>query len=57
MINWLRNHKFEAHLTSFSLMILVSVGLYHTANTGMKSLTWILLGVFALTNILAMAIK
>jgi hypothetical protein len=57
MISWLRTHRFEAHLISFGLMILVSVGLYITVNTGLKGLTWVLLGVFALANVLAMAIK
>jgi hypothetical protein len=57
MISWLRTHRFEAHLISFGLMILVSVGLYITVNTGLKGLTWVLLGVFSLANVLAMAIK
>ena len=57
MIHWLRKHKFEAHLTAFSLMILASIGLYIIADAGMMVLIWILIGVFVLANLLAMAIK
>ena len=57
MIYWLRTHKFEAHLISFTLMILASIGLYVAANPGMTVLIWILTGVFVLANLLAMVIK
>ncbi len=57
MIYWLRKHKFEAHLTSFTLMVLASVGLYLAANAGMVVLIWVLLSVFVLANFLAMVTK
>ncbi len=57
MMNWLRTHKFETHLTAFALMIFTSIGLYITANTNLTGLTWILVSVFALANLLAMLIK
>ena len=57
MIQWLRTHKFEAHLLTFSLMILASIGLYITGSSGITLLVWILIGVFVLANIMAMAVK
>ena len=57
MIYWLHKHKFEAHLTSFTLMMLASIGLYFATNSGMAVLIWILLSVFVLANFLAMVIK
>lgn len=57
MIQWIRTHKFEAHLISFALMILASIGLYYAINTDMAVLVWILVSLFALANLLAMVIK
>jgi len=57
MTHWLGTHKFEAHLASFTLMILASVGLYIAVNTSMTILVWILLSVFVLANLLAMVVK
>ncbi len=57
MIQWIRTHKFEAHLISFALMILASIGLYYAINTDMAVLIWILVSLFALANLLAMVIK
>jgi len=57
MINWFRKHKFEVHLTSFTLMILASIGMYNTINISQTGLTWFLLGVFVLANGLAMLVK
>ena len=57
MIQWTRTHKFEAHLICFAMMILASIALYVVINTGMAVLVWILLGLFALANVLAMLVK
>ncbi|MBU0511915.1 MAG: hypothetical protein KJ638_09480 [Chloroflexi bacterium] len=57
MKEWLRAHKFQAHLTAFLLMVIPSVGLYFAANAGVTALIWGLLGVFALGNLLAMVVK
>ena len=57
MINWLHEHKFEAHLGTFTLMILASIGMYITSMAGVFGLIWPLLGVFVLANIIAMAVK
>lgn len=53
MISWIREHKFEAHLAAFLLMVVPSVLLYFSS----VGLIWPLLGIFALGNILAMVIK
>lgn len=57
MINWIKNHKFETHLTAFLLMVIPSVGLYFAANAGVTALIWGLLGVFAFGNLLAIVVK
>lgn len=57
MINWLRAHKFESHLTAFILMVLTPIGLYFAANTDTIGLVWVLLGVFVLANLLAIFLK
>ena len=57
MINWLHEHKFIAHLGTFTLMILASIGMYITTVTGVPGLVWPLLGVFILANFIAMAVK
>ena len=56
-MNWLREHKFEAHLLAFSLMILPAVGLYFAARRGSQSWIWALLGVFVLGNLLAVVVR
>lgn len=53
MISWIRNHKFESHLTAFLLMVIPSI-LFYFLGVG---LVWPLLGIFVLGNILAMVIK
>ncbi len=57
MVNWLRQHKFEAHLFSFALMVLASTGLYATISANQAGWTWIFLAVFILANGTAMLIK
>ena len=57
MIKWLHEYKFEAHLGTFTLMILASIGMYITTMAGVLGLVWPLLGVFILANIIAMAVK
>jgi hypothetical protein len=57
LLKWLREHKFEAHLVIFLLMIIPSMGLYLAAQEDLGSLIWALIGVFSLANLLAMGIK
>jgi len=57
MLTWLQKRKFEVHLTSFVLMVLASVGLYFAASAHVIGLIWGLLGLFALGNLLTMAVK
>lgn len=57
MLNWLRRHKFETHLFSFTLMVLASIGLYATVNTNPAGWTWAFLAVFMVANLAAMLVK
>ncbi len=55
MSAWLKKHKFEAHLTIFTLMVLTSIGLYFAQ--GSKPWTWLLLAGFAGANLLALLVQ
>jgi len=57
MLNWLRRHKFETHLFSFTLMILAAIGLYATIHANPAGWTWAYLAVFILANLVAMLVK
>ena len=57
MISFLRTHKFEAHLLSFSLMVLTSIGMYLVITHYSASQIWVLLGGFVLANFLAIIVK
>jgi len=57
MKSWFRDHKFETHLLSLSLMILASVGMYITLGSSVGVLKWVLIGFFVLANILAITVK
>jgi hypothetical protein len=57
MINWLSQHKFQAHVTAFLMMVLSAIGMIYANNPENVGATWILLGVFAIANGLAMVIK
>jgi hypothetical protein len=57
LLEWLKEHKFEAHLMIFLLMIIPSAGLYLAAQRDAGAWIWVLIAVFALVNILAMGIK
>ncbi len=57
LVTWLRNHKFESHLTAFLLMVFPSVGLYFTLQSKSSAPTWVLLSIFIAGNLLAMLIK
>jgi hypothetical protein len=57
MISWLRKHKFEAHLITFSAMILASIGLYRVVDRAASGLVWPLMAVFILANLAAMFVK
>ncbi len=56
-MNWLREHKFESHLTAFLLMVGPSAVLYFTIQGKADGPIWALLGVFIVGNLLAMVIK
>jgi len=57
MLSFIRTHKFEAHLTVFALMVLMSIGMYLAIDHGAPSLIWVLLGGFVLANLLAIFVK
>ena len=57
MLNWLSNHKFQAHLTAFLLMLIASIGMLFSVRLDSASFTWMLVAVFAAANILAVLIK
>lgn len=56
-INWLREHKFESHLTAFLLMV-IPAGILYTVRSGqLQGIIWLLLGIFVIGNFLAMIIR
>ena len=57
MINWIRKHKFQAHLTAFLLMVFSSLGMLLLIRQESTSFTWLLIAIFAMANILAIFIK
>ena len=57
MTNWLRKHKFGTHLFSFTLMVLASLGLYLSLNAETTGVIYILIGIFAIANLVAMMVK
>ncbi len=57
MMNWIREHKFEAHLAAFLLMVIPSILLYFINRGENVSILWGLIGIFAIGNIFAMIIK
>ena len=57
MINWLSKHKFQAHLSAFLLMVVSSIGMIALMQDQGSPLTWLMIAVFALANILAVFIK
>ena len=54
---WLRAHKFEAHLVVFLGMVVPAALLYPAAQSGQGVWLWALLGVFALANVGAIFVK
>lgn len=57
MITWLKQNKFKAHLLTFSLMVISSIGMIFAASGVGTGLIWGLLAIFALANMMAMFIK
>jgi hypothetical protein len=55
-LSWLRENKFEAHLTAFSLMILSSVGMIIYLRSDASGWFGLPLSLFVLGNLLAMLI-
>ncbi len=56
-LNWLSEHKFQAHLTAFLLIALPSILLYFAAQQNTPGWTWALLGLIALGNLLAICVR
>lgn len=50
--SWLGQHKFEAHLVAFVVMVLAPVALYLATFNGAEGAIWALLGLVALANLL-----
>ena len=57
MLKWLSNHKFQAHLTAFVLMVLTSVGMIFALPSEANALTWVMVVLFAAANVLALFIE
>ena len=57
MLNWLSQRKFKAHLTAFLLMGLSAFGMVLFRWQDNSFLTWLMVAVFALANILAVFIR
>jgi hypothetical protein len=56
-MKWLSEHKFQAHLTAFLLMILSSIGMILLMRGDRNGLIWLLVAVFAGANLLAVFVK
>jgi len=56
LLNKLKSHKFEAHLTILLAMVLASLGLYFAARQDATAWTIGLLSLFALANALTLLI-
>ena len=52
-MNYLHEHKFQSHLTAFTLMILAAVGMVLAIPAGNAALIWGLIALFAAGNLLA----
>jgi hypothetical protein len=52
----LNQRKFAVHLAAFLLIVLPSIGLYFAAGQGMAAAIYILIGLVALGNLLAMSV-
>ena len=57
MSTWLSKHKFQAHLSAFLLMVISSIGMIFLMGDGSVLLTWLMIAVFAMANLLAVFIK
>jgi hypothetical protein len=55
--NWLKDHKYQAHVTAFLLMILPAVPLYFAAGAGSQFWIILLLAVIVCGNILAVLVR
>jgi hypothetical protein len=54
---WLKKNTFNIHLIAFLLMVLPSIGLYFSVLAGSVGLTWALLGVVGLANLLILLVN
>ena len=57
MLNWLSNHKFQAHLAAFLLMVISSIGMIFSMQQDGSNFSWLMIAIFAAANILALFIK
>jgi len=55
--NWIRSHKFEAHLLAFLLMVIPPVPLYLAAQRDAAAWIWGLLALVILGNLLALVVR
>ena len=56
-LNWLRTHRFEAHVIAFLLMITPPIPMILFARQGATVWIWPLLGLIVLGNLLELALK
>jgi len=57
LLNWLRTHKFNAHLIVFALLFIPPIPLYFAAQYGAVGWIWALLSVGVLGNILILLVR
>jgi hypothetical protein len=57
LFHWLKKHAYEAHLLAFGLMTLPSVWLYYSARRDQDILSWGLLAIVIMGNIITLWIR
>ena len=57
MIDWLSQHKFQAHVAVFLVMVISSIGMILSMQQNASTSTWLLVALFAVVNIFAVFIK
>jgi len=57
MLEWFSKNKFQAHLLAFTLMVLTSVGMIFALRREAYLLTWLMIAIFAIANVLTLFVK
>ena len=56
-IAWLLATPYRAHTLSFVIMVVCAILMVPTARLGVEDLVWLLIGLFALANLLILGAK